>query len=201
MLNEKLIKQNTLEKIKKAADDMECRYRIEIENMFSRYLPEAKRSLEKEIKRLYTIYQEAEKQGETGSLEWINISFLRSSLLDAYPCYRIDLYDSRGCISEEECAGMWDYHYVFDFYYKIKKQIMEMVERQNRLRPYETEEILRHVSDSLRTVSDEQIVQIVRLMHSGFIPMTVKEHSLKIMVGDYLDETVLADEIWYEEME
>ncbi len=201
MLNEKVIKQEILERFQNAANDMLDKYRLEMERSFSKYLPEAGKELRQAIETVCRKYQKAEEAGETGPLEWIWLSFLRSSLLDGAPCYRIDLYDARERLSEREYAEMWDYTHVFKSYYEIERKIMDMAERQNRLQPCEINNILSSISESFREVADQQIIQILRSIHFDFAHMATKGHSLKIMLGDYMDEALLIDEICYGEGE
>lgn len=201
MLNEKMIKREIIERFQSTADEMSERYRLELERSFPQYRSEAGTGLLQAIKSAGGKYQKAENAGETGPLEWIWLSFLRSSLLDGAPCYRIDLYDAKGRLSEGEYAEMWDYSYVFQPYYEIEKKIMDLAERQNRLKPCEINDILSRISESFRKTADRQIIQIFHSIHLDLVPVAAEGQSLKIMLGDYMDEAELIDEVWYGETE
>ena len=189
MLNEKMIKREIIERFQSTADEISERYRLELERSFPQYRSEAGTGLLQAIESAGRKYQKAENAGETGPLEWIWLSFLRSSLLDDAPCYRIDLYDAKGRLSEGEYAEMWDYSYVFQPYYEIEKKIMDL------------NDILSRISVSFRKTADRQIIQIFHSIHLELVPMAAEGKSLKIMLGDYMDEAELIDEVWYGEME
>lgn len=197
MLNVEKIKAETYKEIQKIAEDNERIYRERISEEFPSYVSEAKKSLWCEIGVLHKKYKELEDAGRVNALEWIYISFLRTGLLDGSPCYRIDFYDAEGYVSEIECAGSWDFHYVFDFYYRAKQPIMDRLKCQTRLKTYEINDILQSLSASFRDLSDTLIAQLIRSMSSDFAGIASKDHMLKIMLGDYMDQAELIEEVDY----
>lgn len=200
MINEEKLKQDTLSKMQKLAEETGNSYREEIQRTFPQYIHEAKTALMRELKSIYEKYKKLETEGKTGSLEWIYFSFLRTSLLDSFPCYRIDFYDGRGCISEEECAGTWNHYYTFDNYYRLKQQILDVAKQQTRLTPYEIDDVLDDVSEAFRNLADDQLRQLIGFLHSEIASMVHDGSSLKIMLGEYLDDAVLAAEITGKDM-
>lgn len=197
MLNVGLLKREVFAEIQEIAEEVRNRYLLQIKEEFPQYFPEARKELWEKINLVYSAYQLQEKAGQVKSLEWVYISFLRTGLLDGSPCYRIDFYDAEGYVSEIECAEKWNFHYAFDYYYKAKQGIMERLNRQTRLKAYEIRDILQSLSDSFRELSDSLIAQLIHSMCSDFAGIASKEHRLKIMLGDYMDQAELIEEVDY----
>lgn len=195
MLNVEKLKKEEYIQIQEMAEDIVCASSAQIEKEFPQYFAEAGKSLWYEIKAVHEKYIKLEKENQVKELEWIYLSFLRTGLLDGSPCYRIDLYDLEGCISEVVCTGNWDFHYVFDFYYRAEKEIMDRLKRQTRLSYCEIEDILWNLLDFFRKTSDRLIKQMIHDMHSDFEEIMSGGHAISIMLGDYLDEAELVEDV------
>lgn len=166
-----------------------------IEEDIPQYIPEATVRLRNEMKCIYEKYKILQETNLVGNLEWIYISFLRTGLLDHSPCYRIDFYDSRGCICEIDCSGIWDIPEIFNSYYRTLEQIMVRMQRQTYLGLHEIHGILYNLAESFRTLADRLIFQLVQSMNSEWAEMALPDSRLKIMLGDYLDHGELIAEI------
>lgn len=197
MLNAEKLKKEAFAEVQEIAEEGKIRYFAQIEETFSQCFAEARKELWEAIGSVYKTYQLLEKAGAVKSLEWIYISFLRTALLDGAPCYRIDFYDSDGYVSEIECSGAWGFYFIFDFYDQLKQQVMEGLKRRTRLKNYDINDILYSLSDSFRSLSDDLVTQLIHSMSSDFAVMASKEHRLKIMLGDYMDQAALIEEVAY----
>lgn len=74
---------------------------------------------------------------------------------------------------------------------------MDRLKCQTRLKTYEINDILQSLSASFRDLSDTLIAQLIRSMSSDFAGIASKDHMLKIMLGDYMDQAELIEEVDY----
>lgn len=195
MINKENLKRLVLEELREIAEKGKLESKIEIEKRVLHDLSVIGLTFKREIDHVYKKYRVMAEKGTVGSLEWIYISFLRTSLVDRSSCYRIDFYDSRGCLSEIECAGSWDCDIVFNFYYDILGEIEERAKKKTILKIYEATNVVNDLASYFRQLSDQLITEIIQSMHTDFTKMVTGKNSIKVMMGDFLDDSELVLEV------
>lgn len=148
-----------------------------------------------ELERLYDQYRDLEQDRQTGPLEWIYLSFLRTGLLDGSPCYRIDLYDARERISDVECTGSWSFSCIFDRYRKVKDRMQERMNQQTYLSHGECVKLLEELADAFRGLADARIPGLIRGMQPELSERLSNGHTIRIMLGEFLDQAELVTEL------
>lgn len=189
MLNKENLKRTVLAELQKISDDGKLKSKIEIEEKVINNFAEICLSFTKEITGVYERYKKMEDSGKVDALEWIYISFLRTSLLDHSPCYRIDFYDSRGYISDIECAGSWDCDVVFSYYYNIMEEIAERLKIKTILKIYEANDIVNDLISYFLKISAQLITELIHSTNSDFAKMATSKNSIKVMLGDFLNDS------------
>ncbi|MDK2964795.1 hypothetical protein [Lacrimispora sp.] len=113
MINEVNLKNKVINELQGIADNRYLWYSEKIDKEIDLYITEITDSLKIVLNNIYSEYIKLQDTDEVGILEWVYLSFLHTSFLDHSPCYRIDFYDTRDCISEIECTGLWDFKYIY----------------------------------------------------------------------------------------
>ncbi len=138
---------------------------------------------------IYNNYQCLYEKKKVGTLEWIYLSFLRSSMLDFYPAYRLDFYDERGCLSEVECCGDFKFDIVFLEFYAIQEKVESKFKQQNRVKAYEGDEFLAELYERFHHLACEWIPELLQVciwdVQKPLLPNTVK-----VRFGELFDKTI-----------
>lgn len=191
MINEANLKNKVINELQTIADDRYLWYSQKIEKEINSYIAEITDSLKIVLNNIYSQYIKLQDIGEEGILEWVYLSFLHTSFLDHSPCYRIDFYDTRDCVSEIDCTGLWDFKYIFDCYYNIEKDIIEKFNKQTRVLRHEINDMLIQLQQKFRSIADERIISIIKNILKEDSIFFLKESDVKIMLGEYLDNSKL----------
>ena len=191
MINEANLKNKVINELQEIADNRYLWYSEKIEKEIDLYITEITGSLKIVLNKIYGQYIKLQDTGEEGILEWVYLSFLHTSFLDHSPCYRIDFYDTRDCVSEIECTGLWDFKYIFDCYYNIEKEIIEKFNKQTRVLRHEINDMLIQLQQKFRSIADEWIISIIKNILKEDSIFFLKESDVKIMLGEYLDNSKL----------
>lgn len=191
MINEVNLKNKVINELQDIADNRYLWYSEMIEKEIDLYIAEITDSLKIVLNKIYGQYIKLQDAGEEGILEWVYLSFLHSSFLEHSPCYRIDFYDTRDCVSEIECTGLWDFKFIFDCYYNTEKDIIEKFNKQTRVLRHEINDMLIQLQQKFRIIADAWIISIIKNILKEESMFFLKESDVKIMLGEYLDNSKL----------
>lgn len=111
--------------------------------------------------------------------------------LDHSPNYKIDFYDARDCISEIECTGLWDFKYIFNYYYNIEKEIIENLNKQTRVLRHEINDMLIQLKQKFHSLADVWIISIIKNILKEDDVFFLKGANVKFLLGEYLDNSTL----------
>lgn len=193
MINEVNLKNKVINELQGIADNRYLWYSEKIDKEIDLYITEITDSLKIVLNNIYSEYIKLQDTDEVGILEWVYLSFLHTSFLDHSPCYRIDFYDTRDCISEIECTGLWDFKYIFDCYYSIEKDIIEKFNKQTRVLRHEINDMLIQLQQKFHSLADAWIISIIKNILKEDDVFFLKESDVKFMLGEYLDNSQLID--------
>lgn len=193
MINEVNLKNKVINELQGIADNRYLWYSEKIDKEIDLYITEITDSLKIVLNNIYSEYIKLQDTDEVGILEWVYLSFLHTSFLDHSPCYRIDFYDTRDCISEIECTGLWDFKYIFDYYYDIEKDIIENLNKQTRVLRHEINDMLIQLQQKFHSLADAWIISIIKNILKEDDVFFLKESDVKFMLGEYLDNSQLID--------
>lgn len=193
MINEVNLKNKVINELQGIADNRYLWYSEKIDKEIDLYITEITDSLKIVLNNIYSEYIKLQDTDEVGILGWVYLSFLHTSFLDHSPCYRIDFYDTRDCISEIECTGLWDFKYIFDYYYDIEKDIIENLNKQTRVLRHEINDMLIQLQQKFHSLADAWIISIIKNILKEDDVFFLKESDVKFMLGEYLDNSQLID--------
>ena len=124
-------------------------------------------------------------------MRWVYLSFLRSSVLHGVPCYRIDFYDERDQISEQECAGAWEFEYVFQHLKDIYHQLQVEFSHQSRVKECELDAVVYHLAERFKKEAEKLIPEIVRSFMEEYGTDFFGEESVNFRLGELFDKSEL----------
>ena len=191
MINDVNLKNKVINELQTIADDRYLWYSQKIEKEIDSFIAKITDSLKIVLNNIYSQYIKLQDTGDEGKLEWVYLSFLHTSFLDHSPCYRIDFYDTRDCVSEIDCTGLWDFKFIFDCYYTTEKDIIEKFNKQTRVLRHEINDMLIQLQQKFRTIADAWIISIIKNILKKESMFFLKESDVKIMLGEYLDNSKL----------
>ena len=191
MINEVNLKNKVINELQTIADDRYLWYSQKIEKEIDTYIAEITEGLKLVLKNIYSQYIKLQETGEVGRLKYIYLSFLHTSFLDHSPCFKIDFYDTRDCISEIECTGLWDFIYIFDCYYNIENEIIEKWNKQTRVLRHEINDMLIQLQEKFHCLADAWIITIIKNILKEDDVSILKKSDVIFMLGEYLDNSEL----------
>jgi len=151
-----------------------------------------KEKIQKELSgimmRIFQNYQLMEYKGEAGSLRWIYFSFLRTSMMDDYPAYRIDFYDENDCYSGSECCGSWDFSYVFSRFRSLKEKTRDIFLSQSKVKEYEMDDLLYGYYEKFHLLAAELLCELLQGTAFGCLKEG-SSASIEIKEGELFDRT------------
>lgn len=160
----------------------------EIRDGFEREEETIRKELSGIMKQIFQNYQLMEQKGEAGRLRWIYFSFLRTSMMDDYPVYRIDFYDDSDCYSCQECCGNWDFSYVFSRFRSLKGKIRDIFLSQSKVKEYEMDDLLYGYYEKFHLLAAELLCELLQGTAFGYLKEG-SSASIEIKEGELFDRT------------
>lgn len=195
MVKDEYIKQPLVQEITELVDSGLGTHRKKINQDFSSHIEEITEELWLHIESIYSRYEQMKACNNQEDLEWIYISFLRSSFIDQFPAYRIDLYDKTDRISEKECYGMWKFEYMYCDYYHTVRDVEKKLKAQTRLKIHEIEYLIIRLREEIRIDADNAIKLMILKGKEMFENKITSRQEIKIMVGDFFGKTEMIAKI------
>jgi hypothetical protein len=191
LINEVNLKNKVITELQTIANDRYLWYSQKIYKEIDYYIAENTDELKIVLNNIYSQYIKLQDTGKVGILKWIYLSFLHTSFLDHSPCFKIDFYDTRDCISEIECTGLWEFKYIFDCYYNIENEIIERLNKQTRVLRHEINDMLIQLQQKFLYLADAWIITIIKNILKEDDVFILNESIVKFMLGEYLDNSEL----------
>lgn len=135
-------------------------------------------------------YRKLFAEGRVGQLYSIYFSFLRSSMLDDYPAYRIDFYDETDCLSMIECSEMWAFSFVFSHFEKIKNKVQTSLQSQNKVKAYEADCFIFALYQQFHRIAQSLLPELFSMtvaMGTGIDNVA----AIEVRMGELFDDTVI----------
>lgn len=192
-IRKKRQREELLEEVGQMADREFAKLSQEIKSGFEYEKAEIRKGLSEALEKVYQNYKSMEQRGETGDLKWIYFSFLRSSMVDDYPAYRIDFYDERDCYSYRECSGSWDFAFVFSRFRRLKGKIRDAFSCQSKVKKYEMDDMLYNFYEKFHLIAAELLGQLLQDSLNGYFDIK-KPAVIGIKEGELFDRTNLIRE-------
>jgi len=191
LINEVNLKNKVINEVQIIVNDRYLWYSQKINKEIDYYITENADELKIVLNNIYSQYIKLQDSGKVGILKWIYISFLHTSFIDHSPCFKIDFYDARDCISEIECTGLWEFKYIFDCYYSIENEIIERLNKQTRVLRHEINDMLIQLQQKFHYLADTWNITIIKKILKENDMFSLKEPNVKFMLGEYLDNSKL----------
>lgn len=163
----------------------------ETENLLAenkeKIITEIKTSLNDIFSQLSLDFKVLQIEGRAGQLKEVHLSFLRSSCLSDYPVYQVDFYDGYGRYGNIWCSRPWACQVVFQHFYKLRSELSQRFEMQNKIKGYVLDKRIVMVAESFHQLAAFYIkAAIVELRGDESLSFEIP---LEIYVGEFLDKT------------
>jgi len=134
----------------------------------------------------------AQEKGEKGSLRYVCISYLQSSLYTGSYLFRIDAYDERQFGDLTEACAYWTPHFIFEhmdsdiayFRKHIGKHVLQV--REHEIMHFASRYSMHYVH-----IAQQFVTELVKPFVAQHIP---DAEGLTIMFGGYMDQAVILAE-------
>jgi len=179
---------------------VENRYEAEVSKIYERFngnKEERKDNIKEEIinnfKKLCSYSIELQKKGLKGVIQFIHISYLRTSLMENRGIYRIDIYDDRWFVDKEECYTNLNLDFIFQ---SLFSHISELEQHKKEYGRTITEMDIERIKLKEADKYNDLAIKIFKSMIDDFIECDeykdMKKHEeIMILAGEYKDEAIL----------
>lgn len=130
------------------------------------------------------IYEKLEKAGKKGPPRFCYISFLRSSVVEKRPLYRLDLYDENELLDFEECSVQWDVSNISHYIYEDLPLTNKAVLTDEDWKDYEVEQLWVEEAEKYHTELGKKMRIIV---DSARQPAN---DQIQFQFGEYMDQSI-----------
>ncbi|OOM11687.1 hypothetical protein [Clostridium saccharobutylicum] len=134
--------------------------------------------------------QEKELKGE---IRYIYFSMLRTRLLEDKGIWRIDLYDEKWFLDKEECSINIDLDFIYESLFNHMKELSEKKKEYGRtIKEKDIEVIKLREANKYNILVANVIIEMLKSFFecTSYNEMKKKE-DIKIMVGEYMDSSVM----------
>lgn len=175
---------------------VEKRYEEEVPKIYDRFYGN-KENIKDEIitkfNKVCTYAGELQDKELKGSIRYIYISFLRTSIIENKGIYRIDLYDNNWFLDKEECFIDIDLDFIYEGLFSY---INELYEKKKEYKPNITDIDIERIKFDEANKYNTLTIKILKSMISDFFECTgyknmKKDEDIMIFAGDYRDEAIL----------
>ncbi len=181
------IKNDILKKLQELSDDSYERAALNLRNQLEDRLPQIRDSFERSMGPVLERFSLSEENKRNGALEWVYISYLRSGILLHSACYRIDCYDCRDRISNEECAGTWDFSYIHKPFLEAVDKLKTEFGRQSRVKKYELDALVFDLGERFFLLAKEFIPSVAEEWTKEYGRKYLWGQRVSFMAGEFLD--------------
>ncbi len=161
--------------------------RCELREQEGEILGETIKELEQVIGPLAEKYWEKKEEGETGGLENIYLSFLRTGILDGGPWYRIDLYDARDRVSEAECSENLKLSRILKPIKEGMRRIREEWEKQAKVNFSEWDALAYQMAERYKPFIENVLERAVTELLKERGKEWLGEQETEFWIGEFLD--------------
>lgn len=183
--------QYTAEKFLKSQEEVVKRLMEEGEMKLRQGWPEAKAAIGQElfekIAQLYQDYKRLQRERQTGPLEYVHISFLRTGVLLQDAWYRIDFYDRNGQLSEVECFADWQPQILSEIIAQAEKALTANFMKQSSAGLYECKRFVLRIAEHLHSVFGSLFTEIFSMREES--AERAIEEAVRVHIGEFLDDS------------
>lgn len=133
---------------------------------------------------------EYQNENRKGIIKYIQISFLRTSIIEGKSDYRIDFFDKNWYGDKIEIEGHIKFDYVFDYFFKYLNELKEKCKPyKNKITEMDIERISMQECDKYNILVIEYLKEIVEdFIKVPSYEKIIKDENLLFMAGEYMGE-------------
>lgn len=175
--------------------ELECgylEYIFNFEQKFDENILKICTNLSATLQKLISEYEKQKKSMFTDELAEVYVSYLRTQILNCSSNYRIDFYDKRGIVSENECEDYWNIDAILIPFYDIFRQSEVKFKSQSRAGLYELENMMLSKADDLQSIIKKFMPKVFEYYACHFEDSKYfSQNKVKIFFGELYDHSEL----------
>lgn len=136
-----------------------------------------------------------QEQGPKGDIQYIYLSFLRTSIMNNTALYRIDAYDQNWYLDQEECSALWEADFIFHSLFQNMAELeTKKADYARKITSMDIERIKQYEALKYHSLAVEFLREMLpKLIETDGYKQMGKTPDLSIMAGEYMDQSEILD--------
>jgi len=178
-----LIKKHILPYVEEEIRSIDERYKNDKENIEGELIASFEKLCENAIS--------LQKDGTKGNINYVYISFLRTSIMNNTCTYRLDAYDENWFLDKEECYSLWKPSFIYTSLFSHMEILEEKkIEYGRAITSMDLEKIKFFEAERYHILTVEFIREIMpKLIENPLFKKMGKTESISILIGEYMDKS------------
>lgn len=172
------------------------RYKDEFTKIIEKYKTSREKIKENLTSKFNSVCKEAislQEKELKGEIRYIYFSMLRTKILENKGEWRIDLYDEKWFLDKEECSINIDLEFIYEPLFNHIKELLEKKKEYGRIiKERDIEAMKLKEANKYHILAANVVIQMLQSFFecTSYNEMKKKE-DLKIMVGEYMEASVM----------
>ncbi len=172
------------------------RYKDEFTKIIEKYKTSREKIKENLTSKFNSVCKEAislQEKELKGEIRYIYFSMLRTKILENKGEWRIDLYDEKWFLEKEECSINIDLEFIYEPLFNHIKELLEKKKEYGRIiKERDIEAMKLKEANKYHILAANVVIQMLQSFFecTSYNEMKKKE-DLKIMVGEYMEASVM----------
>ncbi|NRT91271.1 hypothetical protein [Clostridium beijerinckii] len=172
------------------------RYKDEFTKIIEKYKTSREKIKENLTSKFNSVCKEAislQEKELKGEIRYIYFSMLRTKILENKGEWRIDLYDEKWFLDKEECSINIDLEFIYESLFNHMKELLEKKKEYGRIiKERDIEAMKLKEANKYHILAANVVIQMLQSFFecTSYNEMKKKE-DLKIMVGEYMEASVM----------
>lgn len=131
-----------------------------------------------------------QKQNNKGIIKYIQISFLRTSIMEGKSDYRVDFFDENWYGDKVETAGNIKFDFVFNYFFDYIEELKKKCKSySNKITEMDIERIVMQECDKYNILTIEYLKEISEeLTRVPSYEKIIKDENILLLAGEYMGE-------------
>lgn len=179
--------QTFLDMQKKLAEALLEQYKKELTTEWDKIQDSICKEISEKIKTVKGKFKQLQLDKQVSEPQYVQFSFLRSSVLLRDCWYRIDLYDKNWQISEVECCEKWQPDFLDEKLRDAEKVFDENFRKQSVVGMYSCEQILLQMAEKLHLLFLSFLPELFQQMSAQYL--YIFSEPIGVYSGEFLDKS------------
>lgn len=137
--------------------------------------------------------EKLQKENLKGKIKYIYFSFLRTNIMGNKGNWRIDFFDGRWFLDNEECSSDMDFLWIYEDFFKYVNELMDKRKEYGRaIREMDVEKIKLNESNKYHGIAIQILANLINeFMECDEYKNIDKDEEILFFAGEYMDDIVI----------